>query len=115
MSDVSRTGKTFKLSKPFAIDDHLQNSIGIYGADSTELVHLHFSAAIATLVAERRWHHTQIIDTQPDGSAHLRMEVAVTPELERWVLGWGADVEVLAPLSLRQEMAEVGRVLASRA
>lgn len=114
MSEVQFTGQTFELKKPFDIDTHLQNSIGIYGAEAAERIHLRFTAQVAPLIRERCWHRTQQIEHLDDGAADFIMDVAVTPELERWVLGWGADVEVLAPISLRQAIAEVGRVLASR-
>jgi proteasome accessory factor B len=114
MSEVQLTGKSFEMKQPFDIDAHLRNSIGIYGAEASERIHLRFSAQVTPLVGERSWHRTQQLELREDGSADFTMEVAVTPELERWVLGWGADVEVIAPIPLRQKMAEVGRVLASR-
>ena len=52
----------------------------------------------------------------PAGSAacELTMEVGVSPEVERWILGWGEHVEVLAPASLRAAIAEkTARVAAS--
>ncbi len=35
----------------------------------------------------------------------LTIEVAETAEVERWVLGFGEDAEVLAPESLRRRVA----------
>ena len=32
------------------------------------------------------------------------MRVGGIKEVRAWVLGWGADVEVLAPLALREEI-----------
>ena len=36
----------------------------------------------------------------------LTLQVADTLELRRWVLSFGADAEVLAPQSLREEIRE---------
>jgi predicted DNA-binding transcriptional regulator YafY len=40
--------------------------------------------------------------------------VAITPELEREILYWGADVQVLEPPSLRGKIAEIARVVAGK-
>jgi predicted DNA-binding transcriptional regulator YafY len=45
-------------------------------------------------------------DRQPgdelDGSLVLRLRIAETSELRRWILQFGSQVEVLAPASLRR-------------
>ena len=33
------------------------------------------------------------------------MHVGVSPEVERWILGWGDHVEVIEPAALRQNIA----------
>jgi predicted DNA-binding transcriptional regulator YafY len=37
------------------------------------------------------------------------MDVAINPELERLIMGWGPKVEVIAPAKLRAKVAEAGR------
>lgn len=44
--------------------------------------------------------------------ARVRVRLPVTEALSRWLLGLGADVEVVAPAGLRQEMAEQTRAMA---
>jgi len=34
------------------------------------------------------------------------MRVAITPEIRRWILTWGEEVEVLRPDHLREAVAE---------
>ena len=54
-------------------------------------------------------------DSREDSeSAELTMHVALTPELEQKILYWGLDAEVLEPASLRERIAEIGRVIAER-
>jgi predicted DNA-binding transcriptional regulator YafY len=50
---------------------------------------------------ERRFHDTQKFTFGSDGTAELTMHVAINPELERLILGWGAQAEVLSPQRLR--------------
>jgi hypothetical protein len=37
------------------------------------------------------------------------MRVAVAPELKVWLRGWGAEVRVLGPASLRDELVKEAR------
>jgi predicted DNA-binding transcriptional regulator YafY len=64
-----------------------------------------FSAAQALYVRERLWHSTQQLESLPDGSLILRLQASGRFEIQRWVLGWGDQVEVLAPPCLRAEVA----------
>ena len=57
-----------------------------------------------THVRAHRWHESQSIDVDDDGViVHFR--VRLCQELERWILGFGEDAEVLAPPRLRREIA----------
>jgi predicted DNA-binding transcriptional regulator YafY len=78
----------------------------------TEVV-LHFDAAVAGRVMEATWHPTQRVTQLGDGSLEWRGTVAGTIEIRLWILGWGSDVEVVAPASLRDDVsATLRRALA---
>jgi CRISPR-associated endonuclease/helicase Cas3 len=67
-------------------------------------VSLKFSPAVAGRVMETRWHRSQQLDPKADGSLIWRGRVAALQEMRPWIRGWGANVEVLTPPSLREEM-----------
>jgi predicted DNA-binding transcriptional regulator YafY len=73
---------------------------------------VHFGEAVARRVAETRWHPSQKLEWRPDGSLIWRGRIAGTHEVKVWILGWGADAEVLEPRSLRDEIATEMRRLA---
>lgn len=79
-------------------------------AGPVEEVALRFRPPTASFVTEEAWHPSQRVawDTA-DGTATFRVAVIVTPELRRWVYGYGSDVEVLAPDHLRAWVAEEAR------
>jgi predicted DNA-binding transcriptional regulator YafY len=56
----------------------------------------------AAYVSEREWHPTQKIRPLPDGGIELTFCAGGTFEIERWILGWGDAMEVIAPDSLRE-------------
>jgi proteasome accessory factor B len=75
---------------------------------------LRFSRAVASRVRETRWHPDQRLADGPDGTLIWRATVSGTIEIRLWILGWGADVEVLEPQELRAEVgAMLGRAAAA--
>ena len=106
MSRLERTGRHFELPERFSVDEHLASSFGVFSSAKPEQIVLRFDALGGQLVRERTWHATQRIDPLADGGLRLALKVGVSPEIERWILGWGEHVEVLAPASLRAVIAE---------
>jgi hypothetical protein len=56
----------------------------------------------AAFVRSRLWHPSQELRELPGGRLELRLRVADVLEVRRWLLGFGAEVEVLEPPALRQ-------------
>jgi predicted DNA-binding transcriptional regulator YafY len=73
---------------------------------------LKFHPRVAHRVRETRWHRSEQMEEQPDGSLLWRARVAEVQEMLPWIRGWGADVEVLAPKELRETMMGEARALA---
>ena len=92
---------------------YLANAWGVMDEAEVE-VHLRFSASVAGRVRESLWHANQQLIEQADGGCELKMTVNGTREITSWVLGWGAEVEVLAPAELRSEVAAHGVRMAER-
>ena len=113
MKNIVRTGTHF--TRPdFDIDEKLKHSIGVYGGDTPELVHLRLSVRSAIWFGERKFHGTQEFTLHPDGTAELKMNVALNPEVERLILGWGSQLEVLGPPSLRQKIWDEAMAIVNR-
>ena len=66
---------------------------------------IRFSPGQAPYVMERHWHDSQKFHTQEDGSMIRELQVANLWEVRRWLIGWGADAEALAP---RELVLEIG-------
>lgn len=76
----------------------------IWDQPRTEVV-LRFAPSVAARVREAVWHPSQVVAEAPDGSLEWRATVAGTVEIRLWILSWGEDVEVLAPATLRDDVA----------
>jgi CRISPR-associated endonuclease/helicase Cas3 len=83
----------------------LRNAWGIwYSEAEPEEVILRFHPTVAQRVQETRWHRDQQNDVQPDGYLVWKAKIAEPQEMLPWIRGWGADVEVVAPRWLREEI-----------
>ena len=70
----------------------------------TQEVKIRFSASQAPYIRERTWHPSQKIETEPDGSIILTLQVADFGEVKFWLIGFGVEAEVLEPAELRNDV-----------
>lgn len=94
MEDARRTGEHFLRAEKFDLDEHLADSFGAFSSAQPEDVRLRFDAFTARLIHERTWHASQQTEPLDDGGLILSMHVGVSPEVEKWILGWGEHIEI---------------------
>jgi predicted DNA-binding transcriptional regulator YafY len=112
MRKVALTTKRFRRPADFSIAQVLSGSFGVHSAGKKQRIRLQFDAFAARLVAERKWHESQRIRPLTDGSIILQLELGGLEEIERWVLSWGAHVEVLEPARLREMIRDIAGSIA---
>lgn len=104
-------GEKFEYPANYQPSQIAEGSFGLIKGPATR-VRLFFDEKVARFVRRRHWHPTQKIQRVP-GGIELTMEVSGTVELASWVLGFGEQVEVLEPESLREQIAgELARAAA---
>lgn len=87
------------------LDAFTSSGFGIFGGKPKDTAHLRFSPHSAQWVADELWHPEQVGEWQEDGY-HLHVPYADERELVMEILRYGAEVEVLGPANLREEVAE---------
>jgi proteasome accessory factor B len=112
--EMSLAPETFEAPDPAVVQEGQDRAWGVIADQEEVEVELRFDAAIAGLVTETTWHPTARVTPEADGTVIWRARVPGTIEIRRWILQWGADVEVLAPPELRAEVAETHRKAAAR-
>ncbi len=96
------------------VERELNSGYGVFGGANVEWATLSFAPERARWVAHESWHPDQRGRLEPDGRFVLELPYADSRELMMDVLKYGADVEVLAPPSLRQAVADEVRRMAAR-
>src|SRR5213592_1643764 len=96
------------------LDEHLGAGYGIFAGREVQWASLRFTPEAARWVAAQSWHPKQRARFDQDGSYLLEVPYSHDRELLMELLKFGADVEVLAPESLRQRVAESLKQATSR-
>ena len=86
------------------LNQHLAASYGIFSGAPKAWATLRFSPHAARWVADEHWHSQQQGQFLSDGRYELKVPYSNSKELLMDVLKYGPDAEVIAPLSLREEM-----------
>ena len=101
------TDERFTVPRTFSLDRFLGNAWHLIRGEESFRVVLRFSPKVARNVAEVRWHKTQRVRPQPDGSIEFHVTVDGIDEIAWWVLGYGDQVRVIEPECLRDRIREV--------
>ncbi|MDZ4721184.1 MAG: YafY family protein [Roseiflexaceae bacterium] len=97
ISNIRVLSNTFERPEAFVLAPNNQ------GRDIE--VRLFFDTEAAPWVREARFYYVSQIEEQPDGLLVI-LHVRRIDEVLQWVLGWGRQVRVLAPVSLRELVVE---------
>ena len=107
------TAETFDIPPDFDAADRLRQAWGISDEEAVHVCLRFVDSAAAKRVMETNWHPSQHLETQPDGSLVLTLDVGGLLEITPWLLSWGAAVEVLEPPALRDSIARIARDMLS--
>jgi proteasome accessory factor B len=97
--------RRFSIPESFDLESHLASGWRIMAGDTICEVALQFSAEITPQIYERQWHPTQKLQRLEDGGCVLRVYVAQPQEMQPFIRSWGAQVMVVAPQWLRDQIA----------
>jgi predicted DNA-binding transcriptional regulator YafY len=96
------------------LDQQLAGSYGIFAGVATESAVLRFSARVAGWIEREHWHPAQALSRLDSGEIEMTVPYGNTTELVRDILKWGPDVEVVAPLALREQVRDTARAAADQ-
>ena len=124
LSDLHKSVRTFKLNRikqlqvsdkcfvggeKFDLHDYLGKAWSMIPEGRIYNIKLRFLPKVANNVAEVQWHSTQKVVRNNDGSATVEFRIDGLGEITWWVLGYGDQVQVLAPKSLRKKVIETAK------
>ncbi len=124
MSGIHRSIRTFKLNRirelkmldkcfvtngKFDLSDYLGRAWSMIPEGRIYNIKLRFLPKVANNIAEVQWHSTQKVTGNSDGSITVEFRVDGLGEIIWWILGYGDQVQVLAPKELRKRVLETAK------
>jgi proteasome accessory factor B len=105
---AEETGKRFQRPKDFSIENALRDSFGVHSGKSEYHVIVRFNELVADYIREKKWHASQELRNLSNGSVELALRLSSLVEVQRWILSWAGNAQVIAPEELRKAVQEAG-------
>lgn len=105
MSNIKFTEIKSKIKDIPDISEYFRTSWGAYTGGKEYNVKLKFSKETGDYIKDRFYIETQEFIDKSD-HVIMTLKVKLSYEFISWVMGWGGEVEVLAPKALRDEVIE---------
>jgi predicted DNA-binding transcriptional regulator YafY len=115
VSELTVLAQTYTKPTNFSIEDFASTSIsGVLHSNATTEVRVRFAARVAKAAIAARVVAERAIERRSDGSVEITYNVADVDELARWVLGWGAQAEVISPEGVRARIRMLNAEIAAK-
>jgi len=114
IQSVKPTGKNFQRAQNFSLEKRLRDSFGVHSGEGEFDVVIRFNARAADYIREKKWHPSQTLRDLKNGGAELKMKLSSLAEVQRWVLSWGGDAEVLKPKELVESVHAAAKKILAR-
>jgi len=124
LSSIHKSVRTFKLNRirelkisdkcflddgDFDLADFLNRAWSMIPEGRLYNIKLKFLPKVAENVTEVQWHSTQKVTRNSDGSAIVEFRVNGLGEISWWILGYGDQVQVVAPKTLRNNIIKAAK------
>lgn len=96
------------------LDKHFAGAYGIFAGVPTATSVLRFKPSAARWVADEQWHPEQESTVLADGGFELKVPYSRPEELVMDILKYGAEVEVISPPALREQVAQALKAAAKQ-
>ena len=104
IEDVEVSKFPFQMPDDFRLDEHFAKSFGVFHGDGDIRVKIRFLPRVARYVSESKWHESQCLAPQKDGSLLAEFQLSTTEEIKRWIMSFGRNALALEPKSLAREI-----------
>ncbi len=105
------TEESFTPSDSITAEEYFSNSLGVSQGEPVKVV-LRFTPERAKWLKDSSFHPSQQQKELPGGYLEVFLKVCIDWSLMRFVLGFGADVEVVEPMELREQVKEESKKMA---
>lgn len=98
----------------FDLGEFFASSWGVLSSGEKELIRIHIQEPVASFVAERNWHSSQVISRISPNEISFEALVNLNDEVVRWALSLGPLATVIVPVSLKTRVTEMAKEITSK-
>jgi predicted DNA-binding transcriptional regulator YafY len=95
----------FEVPADFSIASFFDGAFGVFAGGAPRAITLDFDPAVRAILDARRYHPSQRIRRVAGGRIRMTLELATSPEVVSWLVGWGPMVRVVSPADLAESVA----------
>lgn len=106
VESVDPVGEYFLRKRGINPKDYFEGSWEVFSGEPAEVV-VRFTGKAARVVKASTHHPNESIEDTSSEDIMYRVTVNGLEEIKRWILGFGAEAEVISPPELRQAMREI--------
>lgn len=106
------TGEEFVPQSDVDPRSYFEDSWQVFSGDPVEVI-LEFRGSAAKVIAQGIHHPKEQIEDIGQGKVIYKVKTRGLEEIQRWLLGYGDEVTVIAPTELRQNVSRIGKCLFS--
>ena len=105
IEDVHSTNLKATIPAEFDLQEWLEHSFGVFRSSGPlQKIRIRFSRDVARYVQESRWHKSQKLMPQKDGTLIAEFDLTDTQEIKRWIMSFGPSATVLEPRELVEDV-----------
>lgn len=115
IQSVEKTNEDYTVPGKYQNLDVMRDAWSVIGGEAKVEVKLRFAPSAVERIEETKWHAREQTFPDPEKPGWLRWEATVPNILDMipWVMGWGAQVEVIEPQWLFDKVKKEARELAA--
>jgi len=110
--EVRLTNDSFIRRDDVDPETYFENAWEVYSGEPVEVV-VRFTGAAARVVLSATHHPGESLEKTGENEVLYTVASRGLEEIQRWILGFGTDAEVVAPSELRCNLGLIGRYLNS--
>jgi predicted DNA-binding transcriptional regulator YafY len=111
--ELEPTGKFFDRNPDINPIDYFDKSWSVYSGDEVG-VEAVFSGTAARVITTSHHHDNEQIEQINENTVRYKVTTRGIEEIQRWLLGFGEEVEIISPPELKSNLSDIGKFLSEK-
>ncbi|UCG62062.1 MAG: YafY family transcriptional regulator [Candidatus Zixiibacteriota bacterium] len=113
VTNIEILPQTFLRDSNIRPETYFEGSWSVFSGEPVD-IEIIFTGTAARVVSTSNHHPDEKIEVLGNGAVRYSVTTRGVEEIRRWILGFGQEAEVVAPLGLRDDLTRISRKLTER-